>query len=75
MCIFYQDELACCCLNGFTWDFSKHVKCVEDYEETCPDIITVTDAKNMKQKLDAIRELVRLSKPDALERILEVLGE
>ena len=63
MCIFYQDELGCCCLNGFTWDFDKHVDCVKDnYDSTeetkCPDEITVKDAKDMKNKLGVISELI-----------------
>jgi len=63
MCIFYQDELACCCLNGFTWDFEKHVKCIEDRYDideppVCPDKITVKDTKDMKLKLETIKTIL-----------------
>ena len=62
-CIFYQDELGVCCINGLDWSdgFRNNPKCLEDQydEKTCDrGKITVTDAREMKKKLEAIRSYV-----------------
>ena len=76
-CIFYQDEIGVCCINGLDMqDFSKNKRCVEDDGYGCKLKITVTDARNMKQKLNKIEHLLRTAPippeeiPDAVMKIL-----
>ena len=61
MCIYYQDELAFCCINGLDLQvFDNNEKCLYEYEmENCPKGITINGAEKMKQKLEALRPILK----------------
>ena len=76
-CIYFQDELGFCCKDGSGWSkMTEESRCGSKRHETCKIKITIADVEKMKQKLEAIRELVKYKHSLTLvNQIKGVLGD